>query len=88
MSQGTIELTSEEREAVNNIRKEFAVKTAEIGQTELSLILMKEQKDRLVKEYEEIRTKESNFFINLEQKHGKGVIDIEKGIYLTSDSKD
>lgn len=84
MSQETINLTSEEVESVNSIRKDFAVKTAEIGQTEISLLLLQEQKEKLVKEYEELRKKESTFFTSLEQKYGRGMIDIENGSYIVN----
>lgn len=84
MSQETINLTSEEVESVNSIRKDFAVKTAEIGQTEISLLLLQEQKEKLVREYEELRKKESTFFSSLEQKHGRGMIDIENGTYIVN----
>lgn len=78
-------LSEAEKAELETIRRNFARKTAEIGQAEITLTLMQEQKEDLLKEYNEIRQKETQFLEGLRSSYGEGYLDVEEKTYHTID---
>lgn len=83
MAENITNLSDSQKADLDRIRQQFARKTAEIGQTEITLSLMKEQKEKLMKEYQELRDSESKFLSELESSYGKGYLDVENKTYHT-----
>lgn len=83
MSDNIKSLTNEEVEQIENLIKNFQIKTNEIGQAEISIEMLKLEKARMLEEYNKLLDEEKNIYTQLEEKYGKGQIDLNNKQYHT-----
>ena len=80
----TKEVSSEDIERVKQLRSKYATTTAQIGQVEIELYVMKNRLDELSKireqlfeTYTNLQTEEQNLVKELNDKYGDGILDLE-----------
>ena len=78
-------------ESVKELQSSYAATTAQIGQVEVELHLLKKRLEEvegirleLFKNYEELQTKERELVQNLNEKYGDGVLDLDSGRFISS----
>lgn len=78
-------------ESVKELQSSYASTTAQIGQVEVELHLLKKRLEEvegirleLFKNYEELQTKERELVQNLNEKYGDGVLDLDSGRFISS----
>jgi chaperonin cofactor prefoldin len=78
-------------ESVKELQSNYATTTAQIGQIEVELHLLKKRleevegiREELFKNYESIQLKEKELVQNLNEKYGDGVLDLDSGRFISS----
>lgn len=78
-------------ELVNELQRNYANTTAQIGQVEVELHLLNERivqvsnvRENLFKTYTELQEKESKLVETLSEKYGDGVLDLDSGRFIPS----
>jgi chromosome segregation ATPase len=78
---------------VKGLQTSYARITAQIGQVEIELHLldkrlnqMKELREKLFTEYNNLQTQESDLVKTLNEKYGDGVLDLDSGKFIPSKS--
>jgi chromosome segregation ATPase len=79
-------------QAVKDLQSKYATNTAQIGQIEVELHLLKKRldqiteiRDGLFQQYEQLQTDEKELVESLNQKYGDGVLDLDSGRFIPSD---
>jgi len=72
-------LTPEELQLIKDMQIQYNKVILEIGSIEIQLVELKQNKETLLGIIKEINVKESELVKTLEQKYGKGSIDINTG---------
>ena len=80
-------------QAVKDLQSRYATNTAQIGQVEVELHLLKrrltqieELRTNLFTTYDELQKQEKELVESLNQKYGDGVLDLDSGRFIPSDS--
>ena len=89
--QTTKEFEQQDIESVKLLQSEYATNTAQIGQVEVELHLLKKRLDEienirteLFDKYESLQQKEKELVESLNQKYGDGVLDLDSGRFISS----
>lgn len=95
MSENVIEQTDEKEfsqediSSVKGLQTGYARVTAQIGQTEIELHLLKQRlekitefRDKLFLEYAKLQTQEQELIDSLNSKYGDGVLDLDSGKFI------
>ena len=87
------EVSQEDIETVKQLRMKYAQTTAQIGQVEIELHVMKNQIEQLTKireelfdSYGKLQTDEQELVKSLNEKYGDGVLDLESNKFVASQS--
>ncbi len=87
------EFQTEDIQAVKDLQSKYATNTAQIGQVEVELHLLKrrltqieELRENLFTTYDELQTQEKELVESLNQKYGDGVLDLDSGRFIPSAS--
>lgn len=87
------EFQAEDIQAVKNLQSQYATNTAQIGQVEVELHLLKrrltqieELRTSLFTTYDELQKQEKELVESLNQKYGDGVLDLDSGRFIPSAS--
>ena len=85
------EFESSDIEEVKGLQSDYAAVTAQIGQVEVELHLLKKRlsdieefRVDLFKRYEELQQKEKEVVNKLNEKYGDGVLDLDSGRFIPS----
>lgn len=85
------EFEQQDIESVKTLQSEYATNTAQIGQVEVELHLLKKRLDEienirteLFNKYESLQQKEKELVESLNQKYGDGVLDLDSGRFIPS----
>lgn len=85
------EVSSEDIERVKQLRSKYATTTAQIGQVEIELHVMKKRLDelgtireQLFETYTNLQTEEQNLVKELNDKYGDGILDLESNMFVPS----
>lgn len=85
------EFDQQDIDFVKNLQSEYATNTAQIGQVEVELHLLKKRLDeienirtQLFNKYEELQEKEKSLVKSLNEKYGDGVLDLDSGRFIPS----
>ena len=85
----TKKFTKEELDQITALRTANAQKVTEFGQVELELLLTEqriklliENKNKLVKDYENLQKNEQDLVLKLNEKYGAGTVDISNGEFI------
>ena len=76
--------TQEELTELKDIRKQFSDVSYKLGQIEMQMITLKNDKSTLVSEFNNTIEKEKEVASKLLDKYGKGQIDIESGEFISA----
>ena len=76
--------TQEEVDKLRDIRKQFSDVSYKLGQLEMQRLSLKDEKELVVKEMNNIIESEKKVAKELLDKYGKGTIDIESGEFIPS----
>jgi len=87
------EFQAEDIQSVKDLQSNYATNTAQIGQVEVELHLLKrrlvqieELRSNLFTTYDDLQTKEKELVESLNQKYGDGVLDLDSGRFIPSAS--
>ena len=87
------EFQAEDIQAVKDLQSRYATNTAQIGQVEVELHLLKrrlvqieELRSNLFTTYDDLQTEEKELVESLNQKYGDGVLDLDSGRFIQSAS--
>ena len=87
------EFQAEDIRAVKDLQSQYATNTAQIGQVEVELHLLKrrltqieELRTSLFTTYDELQKQEKELVESLNQKYGDGVLDLDSGRFIPSAS--
>ena len=87
------EFQAEDIQAVKDLQSKYATNTAQIGQVEVELHLLKrrltqieELRVNLFTTYDELQKQEKELVESLNQKYGDGVLDLDSGRFIPSAS--
>lgn len=87
------EFQAEDIQAVKDLQSQYATNTAQIGQVEVELHLLKrrlaqieELRTNLFTTYDELQKREKELVESLNQKYGDGVLDLDSGRFIPSAS--
>lgn len=87
------EFEQQDIESVKTLQSEYATNTAQIGQVEVELHLLKKRleeieniRTELFSKYESLQQKEKELVESLNQKYGDGVLDLDSGRFIPSGS--
>lgn len=87
------EFQAEDVQAVKELQSRYATNTAQIGQVEVELHLLKrrltqieELRTNLFTTYDELQKEEKQLVESLNQKYGDGVLDLDSGRFIPSAS--
>lgn len=85
-------ISSEEIQIVKDLQSKYATATAQIGQVEVELHLLKkrltqveEMRSNLLTTYENLQNEEKTLVETMNEKYGDGVLDLESGKFIPSD---
>lgn len=85
------EFDQQDIDFVKSLQSEYATNTAQIGQVEVELHLLKKRLDeienirtQLFNKYEELQEKEKSLVKSLNEKYGDGVLDLDSGRFIPS----
>jgi len=80
-------------QSVRSLQSDYASITARIGQVEVEIHLLtkkleelKNLRESLFQQYEQLQNSEKELVNNLNQKYGDGVLDLESGRFIPSNS--
>ena len=74
-------LTTEEINEIKSVQESQETLVNSFGELEFQIQLLELQKEKLVNQLEDYKTKEKELANKLSQKYGNGTINIEKGIF-------
>ena len=74
-----IYLTTEEKEQISNLQKAGSVLIYQYGEIEYRIQILNSQKTELNQRLNELKQEETTFAQAIENKYGKGSVDIETG---------
>lgn len=87
------EFEQQDVDAVKILQSDYATNTAQIGQVEVELHLLKKRLDEiqnlrveLFKNYESLQEKEKELVQSLNEKYGDGVLDLDTGRFIPSNT--
>lgn len=87
----TKEFEQQDIESVKTLQTEYATNTAQIGQVEVELHLLKKRLEEienvrveLFKKYESLQEREKELVQSLNEKYGDGVLDLDSGRFIPS----
>jgi len=87
------EFEQQDVDAVKVLQSDYATNTAQIGQVEVELHLLKKRLDEiqnlrveLFKNYESLQEKEKELVQSLNEKYGDGVLDLDTGRFIPSNT--
>lgn len=87
------EFQAEDIQSVKDLQSQYATNTAQIGQVEVELHLLKrrltqieELRTSLFTTYDELQKQEKELVESLNQKYGDGVLDLDSGRFIPSAS--
>jgi phosphopantetheine adenylyltransferase len=80
----TQKLLQEEMQQIEDIQKKMQIIKAEFGQLSLAKIDLKNRKTALEKYLVDTQESEKKLVKELEEKYGKGSIDLQEGIFIPS----
>ena len=72
-----MKLTKDEIIELTEIRNNFSNVTLTIGETEINITNLKNQKENLISNLRKLNEKQNDFNIKLENKYGKGTVSLE-----------
>lgn len=85
------EFEQQDIESVKTLQTEYATNTAQIGQVEVELHLLKKRLEEienvrveLFKKYESLQEREKELVQSLNEKYGDGVLDLDSGRFIPS----
>jgi len=85
------EFQAEDIQAVKDLQSKYATNTAQIGQVEVELHLLKrrlsqieEMRVSLFSTYDELQKQEKELVASLNEKYGDGVLDLDSGKFIPS----
>ncbi len=85
------EFQTDDVQAVKDLQSRYATNTAQIGQVEVELHLLKrrlvqieELRTNLFNTYDDLQKEEKELVENLNQKYGDGVLDLDSGKFIPS----
>jgi chromosome segregation ATPase len=85
------EFQAEDIQAVKDLQSKYATNTAQIGQVEVELHLLKrrlsqieEMRVNLFSTYDELQKQEKELVASLNEKYGDGVLDLDSGKFIPS----
>jgi hypothetical protein len=85
------EFQSEDIESVKELQSKYATTTAQIGQVEVELHLIKKRlgeieeiREELFRNYEALQIQEKELVQSLNDKYGDGVLDLDSGRFIPS----
>ena len=85
------EFQAEDIQAVKDLQSRYATNTAQIGQIEVELHLLKKRLDQitdirktLFDSYEQLQKDEKELVASLNEKYGDGVLDLDSGRFIPS----
>jgi chromosome segregation ATPase len=85
------EFQAEDIQAVKDLQSKYATNTAQIGQVEVELHLLKrrlsqieEMRINLFSTYDELQKQEKELVASLNEKYGDGVLDLDSGKFIPS----
>jgi chromosome segregation ATPase len=85
------EFQAEDIQAVKDLQSRYATNTAQIGQVEVELHLLKrrlsqieEMRVNLFSTYDELQKQEKELVASLNEKYGDGVLDLDSGKFIPS----
>ena len=86
-------LSDQELKQILDLRTNYATLTAQLGQLKVEQIIVNEQVNRLseleekfTKEYLNIQIEEEQFAESITKKYGEGEIDVESGLFTTTET--
>lgn len=89
--QTTKEFEQQDIDSVKTLQSEYATNTAQIGQVEVELHLLKKRLDEienirteLFDKYESLQQREKELVESLNEKYGDGVLDLDSGRFIPS----
>lgn len=87
------EFEQQDVDAVKGLQSDYATNTAQIGQVEVELHLLKKRLDEiqnlrveLFENYESLQEKEKALVQSLNEKYGDGVLDLDTGRFIPSNT--
>ena len=87
------EFEQQDVDAVKGLQSDYATNTAQIGQVEVELHLLKKRLDEiqnlrveLFANYESLQEKEKALVQSLNEKYGDGVLDLDTGRFIPSNT--
>lgn len=87
------EFQTEDIQSVKDLQSKYATNTAQIGQVEVELHLLKrrltqieELRESLFSTYDELQKQEKELVASLNEKYGDGVLDLDSGRFIPSAS--
>lgn len=85
-------ISAEEIQVVKDLQSKYATTTAQIGQVEIELYLLKkrltqmeELRTNLLSSYEGLQSEEKNLVEKMNEKYGDGLLDLDSGRFIPSD---
>ena len=85
------EFQTEDIQSVKDLQSKYATNTAQIGQVEVELHLLKrrltqieELRESLFSTYDELQKQEKELVASLNEKYGDGVLDLDSGKFIPS----
>ena len=85
------EFSQEDIEIVKKLQSDYSVTTAQVGQIEIELHLLKKRlsemedlRKSLFEKYSDLQTQESELVKSLNEKYGDGVLDLDSGKFIPS----
>lgn len=85
------EFEQQDIDSVKELQSEYATNTAQIGQVEVELHLLKKRLEEienirieLFKKYETLQEREKTLVQSLNEKYGDGVLDLDSGRFIPS----
>ena len=70
-------LTKDEIVELTEIRNNFSNITLAVGETEINITNLKNQKENLISNLKKLNEKQNDFSIKLENKYGKGTVSLK-----------
>jgi chromosome segregation ATPase len=87
------EFSQEDIESVKTLQSKYATTTAQIGQAEIELHLLKKRLDQLnevrtelLDRYNKLQDEEKSLVEQLNEKYGDGVLDLDSGKFIPTKS--
>jgi chromosome segregation ATPase len=88
------EVSQDDIDGVKQLRSKYAQITAQIGQVEIELHVMKNQleqltsiREQLFESYSKLQTEEQDLVKQLNEKYGDGVLDLESNKFVASQTQ-